>query len=142
MFQFCVTITNFFCNMIFKLQEYYITIPPSLLESQFSTVIPYLEKSTQSDQTHDSVFTHQPRQQSSDSATHDTLPTSPPEPPVPRRSARSTKGASPVHFGKVYIYGNIVSKVAEAPKYRQILFVPCILMINYTILLWYRCIYY
>ena len=37
-------------------------IPPSLTESQFSTVMPYLEESTQPDQTCDSVFTHQPNQ--------------------------------------------------------------------------------
>ena len=86
----------------------------------------YLEESTQPDQTHESVFTNQSSQQPSDSATHDTLPTSPPEQPAPRRSARSTKVALPVHFGKVYTYSTIVSKMAEAPKYRQTLFVPCI----------------
>ena len=34
-------------------------IPPSVTESQFSTVMPYLEESTQSDQTTDGIFTHQ-----------------------------------------------------------------------------------
>ena len=69
-------------------------IPPSVTESQFSAVMPYLEECTQSDQTHDSVSTHQPSQQPSDSVTHDTLPTSLHEPPtIKRRSARSTKGA-------------------------------------------------
>ena len=101
-------------------------IPPSVTESQFSTVKPYLEESMQPDQTHDSVFTHQPNQQPSDSVTHDTLTTSPPEPPAPGRSARSTKGAPPVHSGKVHIYSTIVPKVVEAPIYRQTLFVPCI----------------
>ena len=101
-------------------------IPPSLIESQFSTIMPYLQESMQPDQTHDSVFTHQPNQQPRDSVTHDTLTTSPPEPPAPRRSARSTKGAPAVHFGKVYTYSTTVSKVAETPKYRQTLFVPCI----------------
>ena len=101
-------------------------IPPSLTESQFSTVMPYLEVSTQPDQTHDSVFTHQPNQQPSDSVTHDTLTTKPPQPPAPRRSSRSTKGTPPVHFGKVYTYSTIVSKVAEVPKYKQTLFVPYI----------------
>ena len=88
--------------------------------------MPYLEESTQPDQTHDSVFTHQPNQQPNDSVTCNTLTTSLPELPAPRRSARSTKGAPPVHFGKVYIYSTIISKVAEAPKYRETLFVPCI----------------
>ena len=48
-------------------------IPPSLTESQFSTVIHYLQESTQPDKTHDSVFSHQPNQQPSDSVTQDTL---------------------------------------------------------------------
>ena len=100
--------------------------PPSLTESQFSTVMPYLEESTQPDQTLDSVFTHQPNQQPSDSVPHGTLTASPPKLPAPRKSARSTKGAPSVHLGKVYTYSTIVSKVAEAPKYKQTLFVPCI----------------
>ena len=101
-------------------------IPHSLTESQFSTVMPYLEESTQPDQTHGSVFNHQPNQQPSDSVTHDTLTTRSPEPPAPRKSARSTKGAPPVYFGKVYTYSTVVSKVAETPRYRQTLLVPCI----------------
>ena len=72
------------------------SIPPSVTESQFSTVMPYLEESTQPYQTHDSVFTDQFSQTPSDSVTCDTLPTSPPEPSAPRRSVRSTKGAHPV----------------------------------------------
>ena len=75
-------------------------IPPSVTESQFSTVVPYLKESP--DQTQDSAFIEQSSQQLSDSVTHDTLPTSPPEPPAPRRSAQSTKAAPPVDFGKVY----------------------------------------
>ena len=63
---------------------------------RLSTVMPYLEESTQPYQTHDSVFTDQSSQPPSDSITHDTLPMSPPEPPAPRRSATSTKGAPPV----------------------------------------------
>ena len=101
--------------------------PPSVTESQYSTVMPYLEESTQTDQTHNSVFTDQPSQQYSDSVTHETLPTSPPEPPAPIRSARSTKGAPPVHFGKVYTYRTIVSKWLKYPNTGQTLFAPCIL---------------
>ena len=100
------------------------SIHPSVTESQFSTVMPYLEETSQPGQTHDSVFTDQSSQPPSDSVTHDTLPTSPPEPPDPRRSARSTKGALSVQFEKVYTYSTIVSKLAEAPKYRHTLFVP------------------
>ena len=87
-------------------------ILPSVTESQFSTIMPYLVESTQPDQTQDSVFIEQSSQQPSDSIPHDTLPSSPPEPPAQRRSARSTKGVLPVHFGKVYTYSTIVSKVA------------------------------
>ena len=101
------------------------SIPPSVTESQFSSIMPYLEESTQPDQTYDSVFTEQSSQQLSYSTPQDTLPTCLPELPAPRRSARSTKGAPPVHFGKVYTYSTIVSKVAEAPKFRQTLFVTC-----------------
>ena len=85
--------------------------------------MPYLEGSTQPDLTQDSVFTQQP----SDSVTQDTSTLHPPEPPVTRRSARSTKGAPPVHFGKVYTYSTISSNVAESPKFRQTLHVPCII---------------
>ena len=86
--------------------------------------MPYLEGSTQPDLKKDSVFT---QQQLSDSVTHDTSTLSPPEPPVPRRSARNTKGAPPVHFGKVYTYSTIISKVAESPNFRQTLYGPCII---------------
>ena len=71
---------------------------PSVTESQFSPDIPYLQGSTQPDLTQDSMFTQQP----SDSITQDTPTPSPAGPPAPRRSARSTKGAPPVCFGKVY----------------------------------------
>ena len=90
-------------------------IPPGVTEIQFSTVMTYLEESTQPDQTYDSVFTDQSSQPPSDFVTHDTLPTSPPEPPAPSRIARSTKRALPVKFGKVYPYSTIVSKLAEVP---------------------------
>ena len=66
--------------------------PPSATESQFSSIMPYLEESSQSDWAHDSVFTEQSSQHLSDSTPHVTLPSSPPESPAPRRSARSTKG--------------------------------------------------
>ena len=102
--------------------------PPSVTESQFSSILPYLEESTQPGQTQDgSVFTEQlehSSQHPSDSSPHVTLPSSPPESPAPRRSARSTKGAPPVQFRKVYTYSTIVSKVAETPKFRQT-FVTC-----------------
>ena len=86
------------------------SIPPSVTESQFCSVMPYLEESTQSDQAHDSVFTEQSSQQLSDSTPQDTLPTSPPEPPAPRRSTRSTKGAPP------YILGRYIHTIQLYPK--------------------------
>ena len=66
-------------------------------ESQFTPEMPYLE-STQSDQTIDSVFMQQPR--SLDSDNNQNSITTSPVPTAPRRSARSTKGAPPVQFGK------------------------------------------
>ena len=95
--------------------------PPSLTESQFIPDMSYLEGSTQPDLTQDSMFTQQP----SDSTTQGTPISSPPECPTPRRSARSTKGAPPVCFGKVHTYSTIISNVAESPKFRQTLYVPC-----------------
>ena len=83
--------------------------PPSLTESQFSPDIPYLEGSTQPDLTQDSVLTQQP----SDSTTQGTATSSPPESPAPKGGATSTKGAPPVHFGKVYTYSTIISNVVE-----------------------------
>ena len=44
--------------------------PPSATESQFSSIIPYLEKSSWPDQAHDSVFTEQSSQHPSDSTPH------------------------------------------------------------------------
>ena len=41
------------------------------------------------------------------------------------RSARSTKGVPPVHFGKVYTHSTIISEVAKPTKYKQTLYVPC-----------------
>ena len=96
--------------------------PPSVTESKFSPDMPYLVESTQPDLTQDSVFTQQP----SNSVTQDAPMSGPPEPPA-QRSARSTKGAPPVCFGKVYIYSTIISNVAGLPKFQQTLYVPCII---------------
>ena len=64
-------------------------------ECQFTPDMPYVEQSTQPDQTTDSVFT----QQSSNSQS--SIP-SIPVPPVPRRSTRSTKGAPLCDLEKLY----------------------------------------
>ena len=90
-------------------------IPPSVSESKFSTIMPYLEESSQSDHASDSVFTNREastEQHSSQHITDSPIPkdstvlSSPPESPVPRRSARSTWGAPPVHFGKVITHSS------------------------------------
>ena len=54
-----------------------------------------------------------------------TVLSSPPESPVPRRSARSTWGACPVHFGKVITHSSIVSEMAKTPTFRQTLSLGC-----------------
>ena len=45
--------------------------------------------------------------------------------PAPRRSARSTRGAPPVHFGKVITHSTKVTNMTDTPTYRQTLFVSC-----------------
>ena len=93
-------------------------------ESQFSPDMPYLEGSTQPDLTTDSVLIQQPSNSDSSDNSQSTI-TSSPVPPAPRRSTRSTKGAPPVHFGKVYTHSTIISEVAKPTKYKQTLYVPC-----------------
>ena len=56
-------------------------VPPSATESQFSSIMPYLEESTQPGQTQDSVFTEQSDQSSqqvNDFISSVTMPSSPP----------------------------------------------------------------
>ena len=107
-------------------------ISDSITESQFSTVMPYQEDS---DQTSTEVFTEisdtephtsQPIAKSLDtsnisetSKTNDTPPSS----PIPRRSTRSTRGAPPVHFGRVITHCTRISNMFDSPVYRQTLFV-------------------
>ena len=91
-------------------------------ESQCTPEMPYLEAS-QSDQTTDSVFIQQ-LSSLDPSSSQDSITTSPVL-PAPRRSARSTKGAPPVHCGKVYTQSTIISEVAKLPRYVQTLYVPC-----------------
>ena len=77
------------------------SIPPSVFESKFSTIMPYLKETSQSDHVSDSVFTEASTEHSSQHVTDSPILSSPPESPAARRSVRSTWGASPVHFGKV-----------------------------------------
>ena len=46
-------------------------------------------------------------------------------PIIPRRSARSTKGIPPVHYGQVQTKSTIISNFNKPTRYRQVLYVPC-----------------
>ena len=113
------------------------SICPSVTESKFSTIMPYLEEC---DHVSDNVFldtqtsvdphaspSQQPTQ--SPTPTDSTVASSPSESPVqlpePRRSARSTWGAPPVCYGKVITHSTIVSKKVKTPAYTQTLFPVC-----------------
>ena len=96
-------------------------IPPSVTESKFSTIMPYLEES---DHASDIVFldtetSSEPHVSPSQHITQSPMPidspivSSPPESPAPRRSARSTWGAPPVQFGKIITHSTIVSEMAK-----------------------------
>ena len=111
------------------------SISPSITESKFSTVMPYLEEC---DHTSDNVFLnietslapHMSQHISqSPTPTESIVASSPLESPVqspaPRRSARSTWEAPPVCFGKVITHSNRVSKLTNTPTYRQTLYVIC-----------------
>ena len=54
------------------------------------------------------------------------IETPPEQTPAPRRSARSTRGAPPVHFGKVITHCTRVTDRTDKPGFRQTLFVSCI----------------
>ena len=107
-------------------------VPHSITESQFSAVMPYMEDSGQ---TSSNVFletsatdphTSQQFPQSLDTSEASSPNGTPAQSPVPRRSARSTKGAPPVHFGKVITHGTRISNMFDNPIYRQTLFVSSI----------------
>ena len=113
------------------------SIPPSVTESKFSTIMPYLEEWDHASNnvfldTETSLDPHAtPSQHITQSPTHtdSTVASSPSKSPVqspaPRRSARSTWGAPPVHYGKVITHSTTVSEMAKTPAYRQTLFVSC-----------------
>ena len=110
----------------------------SVTESQFSTVMPYMEDSG-SGHASDSVFIEtsssidphvsQPIPQSpietDTSIASSPVDTTHEQTPAPRRSARSTRGAPPVHFGKVITHSTRVTNMTDTPTYRQTLFVSC-----------------
>ena len=107
-------------------------IPHSITESQFSAVMPYREDSGQ---TSSNVFletsatdphTSQQFSQSLNTSEASSPNGTPPQSPGPRRSARSIKGAPPVHFGKVITHGTRISNMFDNPIYRQTLVVSSI----------------
>ena len=110
------------------------SISPSVTESKFSTIMPYLEES---DHTYDNVFLdtqtslnpHVNQHILIPPHTESTVASSPLESPVqspaPRKSARSTWGAPLVCFGKVITHSTRVSKMTNTPTYRQTLYVTC-----------------
>ena len=112
---------------------------PSVPESRFSTIMPYLGEESDHTSISDNVFLDtetsiephgsQPISESP-TPTDSTIASSPLESPVqspaPRRSARSTWGAPPVHFGKVITHSTRVLKMNNTPTFRQTLYVSCI----------------
>ena len=63
---------------------------------------------------------HEPKQEGeSESDSDSSVPT------IPRRSARSTKGIPPVHYGQVQIKSTIISDLDKPTRYGQVLYVPC-----------------
>ena len=88
------------------------SVSHSITESQFSTVMPYIEDSGH---TSDNVFIETSSSIESHVSQHipqspictdtsnasSTIATTPEQTPAPRRNARSTRRAPPVHFGKV-----------------------------------------
>ena len=113
------------------------SIPHSITESQFSTVMPYMEDSGH---TSDNVFIetlssidphvsqHIPQSpiQTDTSTASSPIETTPEQTPAPRRSARSTRGAPPVCFGKLITHCTRVTNMTDKAAFRQTLFVSCI----------------
>ena len=104
-------------------------IPHSITESQFSAVMPYQEDSGKASNevfTETSSLEPHTSQQISQSLNTSETPNIPSPPPIPRRSTRSTRGAPPVHFGRVITHSTRVSNMFDNPVYRQTLFVSSI----------------
>ena len=106
--------------------------PHSITESQFSAFMPYKEDSGQ---TSSEVFAEtsivnphssQQSSQSLDTPKASNVSGTPPQSPVPRRSTRSTRGAPPVHFGRVITNSTSISNRLDNPIYRQTLFLSSI----------------
>ena len=107
-------------------------MPHSITESQSSAVMPYMEDSGQTfsnvilETSATDPHTSQQIPQSLDTSEVSSPIGTPPQSPAPRRSARSTKGAPPVHFGKVITHGTRITIMFDKPVYRQTLFLSSI----------------
>ena len=109
------------------------SVSPSITESKFSTIMPYLEESGHTSKNvflktsiDPHVSQHSPKSPTPPDSTVTSSPIeSPDQSPAPRRSARSTQGAPPVCFGKVITHSTRVSNITNTPTYRQMLYVLC-----------------
>ena len=112
------------------------SIPPSLTESKFSTIMLYLESDHASDNvfldTETSLDPHGSPSQHitqsptpTDSTVTSSPPKSPKQSPAPRRSARNTQGPPPVHFEKVITHSTRVLNMTNTPTYKQTLYISC-----------------
>ena len=111
--------------------------PPSITEAveddresaapELVSDIPSIAQPLPPDQTLNWVDIEQEQEHESDEESESGSDSDPkiPVPTAPRRSARSTKGIPPVHYGQVQIHSTIISELAKPTRYRQILYVPC-----------------
>ena len=97
-------------------QFQHISIPQStqesIVESQFSSSMPYLEGSDQTEVTKDSVFV--PYENWSKDEEIKELP-----------GSRNTRSQSPERYGKVYTVSALSPNVSSQSWYKQTIFIPC-----------------
>ena len=101
--------------------------PASTIEEVQSTIsepVTTLSSDTQTipDQ---STTDHEPSEQNAEQVSESESDSDSSGPIIPRRSARSTKGIPPVHYGQVQIKSTIISDMDKPTRYRQVLYVPC-----------------
>ena len=72
-----------------------------------------------------STTEHEPSEQNAEQVSESESDSDSSGPIIPRRSARSTKGIPPVHYGQVQIKSTIISDMDKPTRYRQVLYVPC-----------------
>ena len=87
---------------------------PELVTDMFSDVQPLPDKTINEAES----IQEQEQESKLESDTDSPVPTAP-------RSARSTKGIPPVHYGQAQIKSAIISELQKPTRYRQVLYVPC-----------------